>query len=93
LQIYFDLDTHDWEDPNGNYQLARDSFSAVVSQHSPTDSSFIAVAHDIHEKTVQEYVQFMIDQAQKYGYELVTVGECLNDPQNNWYRDLVTGEQ
>ncbi|KAK0648239.1 hypothetical protein B0T16DRAFT_325879 [Cercophora newfieldiana] len=91
--IDFNLDTQDWKDPNGNYQIARDSFSSAVSQHSPKDSSFIAVAHDIHEKTVRGYVQFMIEQAQKFKYDLVTVGECLDDPSNNWYRDVGTGQE
>jgi len=34
----------------------------------------------------------MIDQARKLGYELVTAGECLGDPQANWYRDPTTGQ-
>ena len=90
LQLNFNLDTHDWEE---NYQLARDSFSSAVSQNSPTSSSFIAVSHDIHEQTVHGYVQYMIDQAREHKYELVTVGECLGDPPNNWYRDPKSGQQ
>jgi len=35
----------------------------------------------------------MIDEARRYGYEFVTVGECLGDPKNNWYRDFKTGLQ
>lgn len=27
----------------------------------------------------------MIDEARKYGFKLVTLGECLNDPEANWY--------
>ncbi|KAK5657558.1 hypothetical protein OQA88_3131 [Cercophora sp. LCS_1] len=93
--VSFDLDTRDTEEPNlkSNYQLARDSFTAAVSKHSPADTSFIAVSHDIQEKTVRGYAQYMIDQARLYKYELVTVGECLGDHPNNWYRDPATGGQ
>jgi hypothetical protein len=86
--VNFDLDTQDWL---LKPQVARDSFSSVVSQQSPSTSSFIAIAHDIHEMTVHGYVQYMIDEARKYGYELTTVGECLGDHPNNWYRDGTTG--
>ena len=89
--INYNLDTHDSEDLKGDYRLPEESFVAAVSQHSPADWSFIAVAHDIQERTVRGYVQFMIDQARKYKYELVTVGECLADPSNNWYRDPTAG--
>lgn len=33
----------------------------------------------------------MIDNAREHGYKLVTVGECLDDPEENWYRDPLTG--
>lgn len=51
-----------------------------------TDYSWLAIAHDIHQYTVQTYTQFMIDQGKAKGYEFVTVGECLADPPENWYR-------
>jgi hypothetical protein len=40
---------------------------------------------------VTEFLQFVIDEARKYNYEFVTVGECLGDPVNNWYRDPASG--
>ncbi|KAH8883245.1 carbohydrate esterase family 4 protein, partial [Thozetella sp. PMI_491] len=81
--LNFDLNTRDWE---GDYNVAQNEFSSALSGHNPASSSFIAVAHDIEDKTVHGYVQFMIDEARKYKYELVTVGECLGDHPNNWYR-------
>jgi len=91
--VDFNLDTHDWEDPSGDYRVPRESFVSAVS--SPNNASFIVVAHDIHEKTAVKggYAQFMIDQAKKFNYDLVTVGECLEDPRENWYRDPKNGEQ
>jgi hypothetical protein len=34
----------------------------------------------------------MIDMAHANGYKMVTVGQCLGDPEENWYRDATTGE-
>ena len=33
----------------------------------------------------------MIDKARSQGYKLVTVGNCLGDPESNWYRDTKSG--
>ena len=63
---------------------------------NPTNSlgvrAWLGLAHDTHERTVHGFTQFMIDKAREHGYKMVTVGECLDDPEENWYRDPVTGE-
>lgn len=33
----------------------------------------------------------MIDHARDQGFKLVRVGECLDDPEENWYRKRSTG--
>ena len=33
----------------------------------------------------------MIDRSLEQGFDLVRLGECLDDPEENWYRDPVTG--
>ena len=88
----FNLDTSDW-DPNVPYSEVKSMFAGNVSQSNPAETSFLVVTHDILDRTIHEYVQFMIDEARKYKFELVTVGECLGDPKNNWYRDSTTGQQ
>lgn len=67
-------------------------FTTELSRGSASNS-FIAVAHDIQESTVHGYAQFMIEQARARGLDLVTVGECLGDHPNNWYRNSVTGAE
>jgi hypothetical protein len=47
--------------------------------------------HDIHQDTVNILVPWVIDQVRTFGYQTVTVGECLGDPAENWYRDPVKG--
>jgi hypothetical protein len=49
------------------------------------------LSHDTLNMTVHRLTQFYIDKARENGYKLVTAGECLNDPEEYWYRDTLTG--
>ncbi|KAI1877616.1 hypothetical protein JX265_003624 [Neoarthrinium moseri] len=60
--------------------------------YTPGSSSWISLAHDIQPNTVHSFAQYMIDQAHHLGYELVPLGQCLGDPEANWYRDPVSGQ-
>jgi hypothetical protein len=44
------------------------------------------LSHDIHPDTVYSLTPFMISEAESQSYQMVTVGECLGDPERNWYR-------
>ncbi|KAK1832598.1 chitin deacetylase [Podospora conica] len=86
--VNFDLDTNDF---NELYDKSRATVSSALAQKGPAGGSFITLLHEIHELSVTEFLQFVIDEARKYNYEFVTVGECLGDPVNNWYRDPANG--
>lgn len=85
----YNLDTLDWQ---GDYDRSRSIYSSALSGADPKTSSFISLEHDIHERTVNELAQYLIDTARQYGYQLVTMGECLGDPVGNWYRNPTTGQ-
>ncbi|ERS97434.1 hypothetical protein HMPREF1624_05601 [Sporothrix schenckii ATCC 58251] len=87
--LNYDIDTRDWQ---GDYTVAENIFQTILSQHSPASSSWISLEHDIYNTTVHVFAQYIIDQARKLGYQLVTVGECLADPPSNWYRNATTGQ-
>ncbi len=59
---------------------AQSTYQTILSQHSPSSSSWISLAHDVQNFTVYGFAQFMIDNARKLNYDLVTLGECLADP-------------
>lgn len=83
------VDTNDWK---GDYDAARQAFSQAVQGGSWDGSpGRIVLAHDIHERTVHELAAYMIEHARAAGFRLVTVGECMGDPEQNWYRDPTTG--
>lgn len=87
--VNYDVDPKDWEFGGVN---AKSIYQSAISQGSPANRAYLALAHDIQEFTVKDFAQFMIDKARAAGYELVTAGECLGDAPSNWYRDSVTGE-
>jgi hypothetical protein len=84
-----DIDGRDWE---GNYTYTEEQFlDKITTTNAANIRAWLGLAHDTHKRTVHGYAQFMIDKAREYGYKLVTVGECLNDPEQNWYRDPLSG--
>ncbi|OLN87119.1 Chitin deacetylase-like protein 6 [Colletotrichum chlorophyti] len=84
--VNVNVDTKDYMyDTPQTIQTAKDRFANGVSTNAAANS-YIELSHDVHYQTVVNLTQFMIDTAKARGYRLVTVGECLNDPQENWYR-------
>ncbi|KAF4774730.1 polysaccharide deacetylase [Colletotrichum scovillei] len=84
--INVNIDTKDYMyDSPEEIQTAKDRFSNGVSTNAAANK-YIELSHDVHYQTVVNLTQFMIDTAKARGYRLVTVGECLNDPRENWYR-------
>ncbi|KAK1847684.1 polysaccharide deacetylase [Colletotrichum chrysophilum] len=84
--INVNVDTKDYENDSPTLiQVSKDRFSNGVSTNAAANS-YIELSHDVHYQTVVNLTQFMIDTAKERGYRLVTVGECLNDPRENWYR-------
>lgn len=86
--ISTNLDTKDYmyDDP-ALIQRAKDRYSSGLSQN-PQQDSYIVLVHDVHEQTVRTLTTFMVNLARERGYKLVTVGECLGDPKENWYRSV-----
>ncbi|CAN8101919.1 unnamed protein product [Discula destructiva] len=84
--ITLDVDTHDWK---GNYDASKQDFLAALGWGS---DSKLVLAHDIHERTVSQLAEWMITTAKERGYRLVTVGDCLGDSVDNWYRNPYNGD-
>lgn len=84
--ISTNLDTKDYE--NDDISLIQNSKDKFYSLQSPDESShdYIVLAHDVHYQTVVTLTKYMIETSRARGYKLVTVGECLGDPPENWYR-------
>lgn len=84
--VNYDVDPRDWENEGVN---ARATFTKALD--SGAQSEWLVLAHDVQPNTVNGFAQFMIDKARALGFEIVPAGECLGDPETNWYRDPKTG--
>jgi peptidoglycan/xylan/chitin deacetylase (PgdA/CDA1 family) len=84
---YFDLDTEDYlNDSPAMIQKPKNNFLGNISSQVASNSDWLVIGHDIHEQTAHNLTAFMLQNLQQQGFKAVTVGECLGDPQANWYR-------
>ncbi|KAJ5105239.1 hypothetical protein NUU61_002586 [Penicillium alfredii] len=76
------IDTKDYEndDPGRNW-LSFEKFRTELDA-----GGTIVLAHDVHANTVGILVDNMLDEIEARGLQTVTVGECLGDPAELWYR-------
>lgn len=84
---YFNLDTDDYNNDHPLYiQRSKDIFDRAMSMQNPPGRPFLVIAHDVHEQTVHNLTAHILQKTYDAGYRAVTVGECLNDPRDFWYR-------
>ncbi|OHW98719.1 chitin deacetylase [Colletotrichum incanum] len=84
--IYFDLDTADYlHDSPTEIQKSKDIVDQSIAAKPAASDNFLVIGHDIHQQTVYNLTEYMLQKFQ--GKKLVTIGECLGDPKENWYRN------
>jgi peptidoglycan/xylan/chitin deacetylase (PgdA/CDA1 family) len=89
--IYFDVDTDDYEQLNASrIQNSKDWFKGNITKNgaTPTTNDWLTISHDIIEQTANNLTEYMLSTLTQLGYKAVTVGECLGDPEENWYRQF-----
>ncbi|CAN9210334.1 unnamed protein product [Alternaria alternata] len=89
--IYFKLDTDDYQQqPRNTFQNSLDWFKGNMTAPgmTPEKNSTISISHDIIHETANELTEFMLKTITDLGYKGVTVGECLGDHKDNWYRQF-----
>lgn len=85
--IYFDLDTEGYlHDDAGQIQTSKDIWDEAVEGADPCRASYLQIEHDIHAQTVYNLTDHVLASLFRNGFRSVTVGECLGDPPENWYR-------
>lgn len=89
--IYFDVNTDDYQQIKPTeIQNAKDWFTGNVTKEGATSqkNSSLAISHDILDQTANNLTEYMLSTLTQLGYKAVTVGECLGDPGENWYRQF-----
>ena len=87
--VTWDLDTKDYANNTPDKiqtskELFDEGFNGTVSN--------IVLSHDSQKTTVEELAEYMLKAAKEKGVKTVTVGECLGDPEENWYIKSKIGE-
>ncbi|EAW10444.1 chitin deacetylase [Aspergillus clavatus NRRL 1] len=80
--IMASIDTKDYE--NDHPDLIFRSFEKFRNELNAGGS--IVLAHDVHEQTVTTLTRAMLEEIRARGLQTVTVGQCLGDPKEYWYR-------
>jgi peptidoglycan/xylan/chitin deacetylase (PgdA/CDA1 family) len=83
--INFDVDPKDYlHQGAGDIGAAMDDFSRTLDARR-WGNSFLVLSHDPLQHTAESLVPHMLMEIQQRGLRAVTVGECLGDPEENWY--------
>lgn len=87
--IYFDLDTQGYlhDDPD-KIQTSKDLWDEALESTKLCSDSFLTIEHDLQHQVVYNLTEYMLRSLIETGYRSVTVGECLGDPAENWYRTI-----
>ncbi|RYP49182.1 hypothetical protein DL768_005060 [Monosporascus sp. mg162] len=85
--VYFDLDTEGYlhTEPT-QIQRSKDIWDAAVEGTDACATGYLQIEHDIHYQVVYNLTGHLLESLFRNGYRSVTVGECLGDPPENWYR-------
>ncbi|RYP03239.1 hypothetical protein DL764_005286 [Monosporascus ibericus] len=84
---YFNLDTEGYlHDDPAEIQESKDIWDEHVEGSNPCNTSYLAIEHDLQQQVVYNLTNYMLKSLIDNGYRPVTVGECLGDPPENWYR-------
>ena len=90
-RVYFDLDTQDYlHTTPSTVQTSKTIVQRYLSSASVPD--YLSIQHDIHQQSVANLSSYYFDLIKAKGWRGSTVGECLEDPQTNWYRVPGTGQ-
>ncbi|KAI0156670.1 carbohydrate esterase family 4 protein [Hypoxylon sp. FL1284] len=83
--VQWNVDTKDYShDSEADISTSIAMFDEAIGRNGT--GSYIVLSHDVHEWTAKMLVTAMLDMVAARGYEAVTVGDCLNDPREFWYR-------
>lgn len=85
--IYYNINTlaYEYLTPE-TIQMSKDIWDEDSERVHDDSRSVLLVEHDPIEQTVHNLTRYILDSIQEKGWKPVTVGECLGDPKELWYR-------
>lgn len=86
---YFNLDTEGYlHDSPSLIQESKDIWDDAVEGQDPKDTKWLQIEHDTVFQSVYNFTEYALKSLFKNGFRSVTVGECLGDAPENWYRKV-----
>jgi hypothetical protein len=87
MVLDFDLDTagYIYSTPD-QIQTSKNRWDSAINPSNKAVDNFLQIEHDIQYQTVYNLTDYILASLSSHGYRAVTVGDCLADPQANWYR-------
>jgi peptidoglycan/xylan/chitin deacetylase (PgdA/CDA1 family) len=86
---YFDLNTRGYENDDPNLiQTSKDIWDTRVENLNPVTGSVLQIEHDPLYQPVYNLTEYVLDSLFRNEFKSVTIGECLGDPPENWYRNV-----
>ncbi|KAK1726336.1 polysaccharide deacetylase [Colletotrichum acutatum] len=86
---YFNLDTEGYlHDSADLIQDSKDIWDENVEGKDVATTKWLQIEHDPVYQSVYNLTDHMLESLFRNGFKSVTVGECLDDPQENWYRSV-----
>ncbi|KAL4722979.1 hypothetical protein ACLX1H_010219 [Fusarium chlamydosporum] len=84
---YFNLDTEGYlHDSPNTIDTSKQIWDSTVEGKSPASNKWLAIEHDPVYQSVYNLTEYMLKSLKRNNFRGVTVGECLEDPKANWYR-------
>lgn len=85
--VYQTVNNEDWRWNDATLiQRSKDNWDAVLARANPAKDSLLTLEHDMLYQTVYNLSDYVFTTMREKGWRAVTVGECLGDPKENWYR-------
>ncbi|KAH7216387.1 family 4 carbohydrate esterase [Fusarium oxysporum] len=84
---YFNLDTEGYlHDSPSLIDTSKEIWDNAVQGKDPKTTTWLDIEHDPVYQSVYNLTEYMLKSLNHNGFKTVTVGECLGDPKDNWYR-------
>lgn len=84
---YFDLDTEGYlHDNEEDIEISKGIVDRYFEGKDSEDRQYLHIEHDTVYETVSTLVAYTIEALHNAGFTTATVGGCLGDPEENWYR-------
>ncbi len=86
---YFNLDTEGYlhNEPN-LIQQSKKIWDDAVEKRDPKTTKWLQIEHDTVFQSVANFTEYALKSLFRNGFRSVTVGECLGDARENWYRSV-----